>query len=162
MAIATLRLRSFDTAVLNAVSDTLGVALPIRPNTSSGRMPRGLCLAPGEWMIVGHTGEACSLLVAAAGAKVAHLADIGEGMVTYAVSGSTARDLLAKGCTLDLHPRVFASDQCAQTLFAQVGIVVDRPPEGDEFIVHASASYAHHLESWFADAVIEFRLDVSV
>lgn len=154
--VATLRLRGLDAAVLDAVSDTLGVAISTRPNTSSGRSPRALCLAPGEWMIIGYTGDTDAVIAAVTGSGGAHLADIGNGLVSYAVSGPVARELLSKGCTLDLHPRVFASGACAQTLFAQVGIVLDRQQSGDDFVLHASASYAHHLQTWFADAAIEF------
>ena len=155
LRVATLRLRGFDSGVLHAVSHTLDLAIPTRPNTSSGRLPRALCLAPGEWMIVGYAGRTDAVIAAAVRSKVAHLVDAGEGMVSYAVSGPIARDLLSKGCTLDLHPRVFASGACAQTLFAQVGIVLEHRPGGD-CVLHASASYAHHLQTWFADAAIEF------
>lgn len=159
--LAMLRLRGFDAAVLDAVSEVIGVALPVRPNMASGRSPRVLCLAPNEWMIAGFAGEADTVLEAASGADVAHLAQVGEGVVTYEVAGPAARNLLAKGCTLDFHPRVFGSGQCAQSLLAQVGVVIDRAPDGEDFVVYASASYAHHLESWFADAIIEFRQEAS-
>ena len=159
--VATLRLRSFDATVVNAVSGALGEALPTRPTEASGRNPRLLCLAPGEWMIIGYSADTEAVLAAAGGASVAHLADVGEGLAHYAISGAAARDLLAKGCTLDFHSRIFISDKCAQTLFAQVPVVIDHPTDGDDFILHAPASYTHHLEAWLSDAAIEFRAEVS-
>ena len=87
----------------------------------------------------------------------AHVADLDEGRVVYVVAGQRARDLMAKGCTIDLHPRAFGAGRCAQSALAQVFVLIDQPNDEPVFHIYADASYAQHLDLWFADAVLEFR-----
>jgi hypothetical protein len=39
--------------------------------------------------------------------------------------------------------------------------VSDRAIDDDTFVMHVEASHAHRLESWFADAAIELRIEDS-
>lgn len=157
--IRLLRLRGYDDAVLDALDRSLSVALPRAPNHAAGADPRVIGLAPGEWMIVGGAISDDLLLSAAAGAIIAHVANVGEGRVAYAVAGPRARDLIAKGCPIDLHPRAFAAGRSAQSVLAQVFVVIDQPSNDAVFHLYAEASYARYLELWFADAVLEFRTE---
>lgn len=154
-----LRLRGFDDAVLEALDRSLSIKLPRMPNSAVGTELRAIGLAPGEWMIVDGTIPGGTLVATAeaAGARVAHVADLGEGRVIYAVTGPRGRDLIAKGCTIDLHPRVFGAGRAAQSALAQVFVVIDQPSDEPVFHIYADASYAQHLDLWFADAMLEFR-----
>ena len=152
-----LRLRGFDDSVLAALDRCLAVDLPRKPNDAAGADPRAIGLAPGEWMIVGGGVPSEALLAAAAGARIAHVADLGEGRVCYAIAGPRARDLIAKGCTIDLHPRAFGSSRAVQSALAQVFVLIDRPSDEPVFHIYAEVSYAQHLDLWFADAVLEFH-----
>ncbi|KQM54471.1 hypothetical protein ASE69_18405 [Sphingomonas sp. Leaf208] len=156
-ALHLLRLRGFDDAVLGALDRCLSTELPRVPNHAVGTDPRAIAIAPGEWMLVGSVVPSAALLAAASGARVAHVADLGEGRVVYAVAGPRARDLVAKGCTIDLHPRVFGPSRAAQSALAQVFVVIDQPSEEAVFHIYADASYVQHLDLWFADAVLEFQ-----
>jgi sarcosine oxidase subunit gamma len=51
----------------------------------------------------------------------------------------------------------FRCGGAAQSALAQVFVVVDRPSDEDVFHIYADASYARHLDLWFADATLEFR-----
>jgi sarcosine oxidase subunit gamma len=62
------------------------------------------------------------------------------------------RDLLAAGCSLDLHPRAFAPDRCAQTLLARAQVILEQRGE-DAFRLHVRGSFAVYLASWLIDAV---------
>lgn len=161
--IAILRLRGFDDAVLAQIERQLSGPLPRSPNRATGQIPRMIWLAPAEWMIIDGPSDWKPLREAACGAVVAHVADIGEGEVSYEVSGERAVDLIAKGCTLDLHPRVFQVDCTAQSALAQTFVIIEkRAAKEPLFHLYADASYAHHLELWFEDAMVEFRLqDIS-
>lgn len=156
-AMLVLRLRGFDDAVLAELDQCLSIELPRKPNTASGADPRAIGLAPGEWMIVGSTVPGDAVLATAAGASVAHVADLGEGRVRYAVAGPRARDLIAKACPIDLHPRAFWPGRAAQSVLAQVFVLIDQPSDESVFHIYADASYAQHLDLWFADAVLEFH-----
>lgn len=158
--ITLLRLRGFDDHVIAKVEACLSTMIPRVPNQVLGTRPRVAWLAPGEWMVFDSGVAADALLDAAKDAAIAHAAEVGDGWVAYAVAGSKARDLLAKGCTLDLHPRVFGGGRCAQTALAQVFVLIDRQSSlAPLFHIYADASYAHHLELWFEDALLEFQFE---
>ena len=67
--------------------------------------------------------------------------------------GRAARDLLARGCPLDLDPRSFAADQCAQTLLARVDVILFLMDDRDAFGVLVRASFARYLVDWLRDAI---------
>ena len=152
-----LRLRRPTPAMLEATSRALGVALPDKPNMVSAGAVRCLSIGPGEWMLVGALIDGAALEQAIAAAPAALTADLTEALVAWVVTGSHARDLLAKGCTLDLHPTIFGQDRCAQTALAQVFVTIERIPGADGFRIYADRSFAAHLELWFEDALIEFQ-----
>ena len=68
------------------------------------------------------------------------------------MSGAGARDLLAAGCGLDLHPRVFGPGRCAQTLLARVPVVLHQLSDAPQYRVLVRRSYARWLVDWMIDA----------
>jgi sarcosine oxidase subunit gamma len=82
--------------------------------------------------------------------------EAGDAWTQFAISGSAALDLLAKGCALDLHPRVFSKDVCATTRFAQVRCVLFRATNSHRLLV--GRSYAVSLAEWLVEAAEEFGL----
>ncbi len=77
---------------------------------------------PDEWLVVGPDGDTLDLirlLTEAVADDPGSVVDVSANRSTLVVSGPNARDLLEKGCTLDLHPRTFGAGRCAQTTFAR-------------------------------------------
>jgi sarcosine oxidase subunit gamma len=124
----------------------------------SGSM-RVLCLGPGEWLIVSHEHHAASirkdieLYLPRSGLS---LVDLSDGLATLEVQGAPTRDLLAKGCGLDLHPLSFPPGRCARTRFAQVPVVMECRNEPSRFELTVARSYLRYLHAWLADAAAEF------
>ena len=58
------------------------------------------------------------------------LTDLTGGQICIRLSGRNARDVLAKGCTLDLHPRAFQPGQCAQTVLGKASMLIARSRAG--------------------------------
>jgi sarcosine oxidase subunit gamma len=136
----------------------LGLDLPTRPCTStrSGEADI-LWLGPDEWLVVGPPGAAERMieqLRAAVGAEHASVVDVSAQRTTLALSGPNARDLLAAGCAIDLHPRVFGPGDCVQTEVAHAPVVLLRRDPGFWLLVRAS--YAAHLVDWLLDASVEY------
>ena len=77
--------------------------------------------------------------------------------------GPNSREVLAKGCTLDLHPRVFGPGQCAQSNVAMTAAVI-RPlidKEGTaSFDLIVRRSFADYLARWLEDASREYGFAV--
>jgi sarcosine oxidase subunit gamma len=149
-----------DARFLDAAARTLGLALPLVPSTSAGTGRVGaLWLGPDEWLVIAEdeapealTSRLCSAL----GGLHAAVTDVSDARVVFRVSGPAARDLLAKGCSLDLHDRVFGPGACAQTLLARIPVLLHRTGPGDDLDVYVPRSFAEHLRGWLADASLEF------
>jgi sarcosine oxidase subunit gamma len=124
-----------DAAFVEAVAAVAGLRLPAGPNTvARGERYDALWLGPDEWLLrsvepAPAGGLHARLTSALAGADAAAV-DVGSGYTVLEISGAQAREALARGCPLDLHPRVFKTGQCAQSLFFKTAIVL--APTGDE------------------------------
>jgi sarcosine oxidase subunit gamma len=145
----------------DAVELALGIPLPLTPNTSvRGGGLTALWLGPDEWLIVGPAGTQTDLearLRSAVGEQHAAVTDVSAQRTTLLVAGDRARDLLAHGCSLDLHPRAFGPGRCARTTLARAQVVLaarDAPTPGIWVLVRSS--YAGYLADWLLDAASEY------
>ncbi len=68
-----------------------------------------------------------------------------------------ARDLLAKGCSLDLHPTVFRKGTAAQTMLGLAGVVlIALDDAGADYRILVRSTFARYLADWLIDAAEEF------
>ena len=141
-------------AAAERVGSALGLLLPTQPNTVSTTGQRSaLWLGPDEWLIVDDGPPASESDVRAAFApEWGAVVDVSAHRVLFQIQGPTARDLLAHGCPLDLHPRVFGPDQCAQTLLARSAVILWQTDPAPTYRILVRASYAGHIARWLADA----------
>ncbi|MES2494734.1 MAG: sarcosine oxidase subunit gamma family protein [Pseudomonadota bacterium] len=153
---ATLRLRHPSPADLDRIGAVIGTALPTTPNRAIGDAVRVIWIGPDEWLIIGDVAPNAAIEAAAADAAAALCVGMGDGRCTFDVTGANAAHLLAKGTSLDLHTALFAEGMSAMTLFAQVNVIVDRPPELDGFRLIFDVSLRDYLHRWFRDAIVEF------
>ncbi|MPY76935.1 MAG: sarcosine oxidase subunit gamma [Actinophytocola sp.] len=164
--LAQLTLRLTDTSRAAAVSRVLGVELPETPCTfSSGTGPHGpvevAWLGPDEYLVLAQPGLQRTLesaLREAIGDTHGAVVDVSAQRTTLTLSGPRARDLLAHGCAIDLHPSASPIGTCVQTLLAQAGIILlVRDADAGEFVVLVRASFATYLAAWLVDAGMEYR-----
>ncbi|MEV4331856.1 sarcosine oxidase subunit gamma family protein [Streptomyces sp. NPDC049597] len=149
-------------AAADAVGLALGLQLPVEPNTvvRAGELT-AVWLGPDEWLVVGPPGGQRALesrIREAAGDEPVSVTDVSAQRTTLLVAGPRARDLLAHGCPLDLHPRAFAAGRCAQTTLGRTQVVLvarDEPRAG--FWVLVRSSFAGYLTDWLLDAAQEWR-----
>jgi sarcosine oxidase subunit gamma len=66
-----------------------------------------------------------------------------------------ARDVLQKGCAVDLHPRVFTSQSCVSTALARVRVTL-RQSASERYELLVERSYARYLHEWLLDAALEY------
>jgi sarcosine oxidase, subunit gamma len=131
------------------VRRSFDIALPEAPNTSAtSDALTALWLGPASWLLI--AGGASPLtgfadrrdaLNAAGGA----LFDLSASRVAWTISGECATAVLAKGCPLDFHPRVFAEGACAQSLLGHVNALFYRPRAAHGFVVMAARSFARDV-----------------
>jgi sarcosine oxidase subunit gamma len=149
---------------LDAVAKATGLALPLEPNTVASGEHDSYWLGPNEWMLVGEQAD-MSRVVAVLSVELkqqhAAVSDLSGGQITYRLSGDGARQLLSKGCALDLHPTVFGAGACAQTGLAKASVILR--PLGNEsgFDVLVRRSFSDYLWQWLLRAGREYRIEVT-
>ena len=161
-----LRGNSDDRQFSDALHSVTGQRLPTEANsfTTEGALAC-LWLGPDEWLILGSGGgehEIAARLRAALGDIHAAVTDVSEARTTIAVAGPRARELLAKGTSIDLHPRVFGPGRCVQTGFAGANIILRQTDEVPSFEILVLNSFADHLWTWLEGGAREYRVAVSV
>jgi sarcosine oxidase subunit gamma len=163
-AAVNLRGDKGDPAFVAAVRQTLDLDLPTRPNTVASDDDLALLwLGPDEWLAVQHdaTPDAEGLLAAklrrALGELCAAVTEVGESLCCISVAGPRARDVIAKGCPLDLHPRVFGGvGHCAQSHLSKTGITLHQVDEAPSFHLYTRRSFSDYLWHWLEDAAREY------
>jgi sarcosine oxidase subunit gamma len=153
-----------DRAFMAAVGRVLDLLLPTEPCTAARKAQIGaLWLGPDQWLVTCPASEVGGLvgaLRAALGGVHAAITDLTDGRVALRVAGPSARDVLAKGTPLDLHPRAFPPGRCAGTLLGKATVVIhlldDDPESGGSLDVYVARSFAHYLWTWLEDAGREY------
>lgn len=151
----TLRLRGAHTEVATA----LGVPLPETPCTfTSGNSLDVLWMGPDEYLIISDADhrELEPLVRGTISGATGAVCDVSAQRTTVTLSGPVVRDVLAHGCSIDLHPSVSPPGTCVQTLLARTGIVL-LVRENDEFTVLVRSSFAEYFAAWLVDASVEYE-----
>ena len=163
-----LRGASGDERFMQAVQETLGQPLPTLANTftAATQTQRGRILnpspastpsctiywlGPDEWLLVSALGKE-SDIAEQLGENLAEqcysLVDVTGGQVMMRLRGPRAREVLAKGCTLDLHPRAFKTGQCAQTTLAKTSMLIALADDTPTFDIIVRRSFAEYTARW--------------
>jgi len=135
-----------------------GLELPM----GLGRVSKnGLSLigtAPRQWLAVAEGKAALASLakLAAAIKGLAMVVDQSDGKAVLRIAGPRARDTLAKGCSLDLHPRVFKPGSAATTPVALVDCVIWQVDETPAYDLAVPTSYAESFWSWLTASAAEY------
>ena len=157
-----LRGSAGDDAFLKAAEGPLGFSLPLISNmVSHGAGLAALWLGPDEWLIITPPDGESAIVASMEGAlgdMHSSITDQTGGQTIIRISGPSARDLLAKGCTLDLHPTVFGPGRCAQTLVAKAMATIVYVDDTPTFDLVVRRSFADYLRSWLQDAALEYGL----
>ncbi len=156
-------------AFMQAAGSALdGVQPTTAPNTAVRTTSLDLLwLGPDEWLLVAAAGGEAALAAQLAAVVTPHggtVTDVTESRTTVTVAGPRARDVLAKGCPIDLHPRRFRPGDCAQSLLARVGVILLRADDGagpvPRFELHVVRSMADYLWRFLEDAGQEYGVAV--
>lgn len=139
------------------------ISAPATPpwERAGGGDTRVLALGPGEWWIVSDalTGpQLCERLRSHLETCDVAAVDLSCALQALCIQGYAARDLLAKGCGLDLHPRCFPSGLATRTRFAQAAVTLEYLDDpSPRFELYVARSYFAWLRSWVDDAAVEFQ-----
>lgn len=157
-----LNLRSDpESAAADRIAKALGGFLPAVPCTVA-RLDGVdvLWLGPDEWLLVAPASDRDALTetVCEAVAQDGAVTDVSAQRTIVRLTGPPVREVLARGCAIDLHPNVTPVDSCVQTLLAQTGVIlVVNDEAASDLLVLVRASFAEYFADWLIDACSELR-----
>ena len=159
-----LRGQNVDLRFVRTAEQSLGIAIPVRPNTfAENDRATILWLGPSEWMIVTEAGseiEIAQKLREDLSGIFSAVTDVTHNQTTIRIRGDRVLDVLRKGCRLDLHPATFGPGCCSQTLLSKVGVVIRWVNRSPVFDLIVRRSFAEYLALWIEDAAHEYGFAV--
>jgi sarcosine oxidase subunit gamma len=146
-----------------ALRDKLGIVVDAKPNRAAGA-PDALALwtGPERYLVAtpaGRTPSAASLLSQALKPSEAGIVELDQARTIVRLAGRNARDVLAKGCLLDLHPSRFPAGACAQTVLFHANALV-HAVEMATFDLFVPRSFGQSFWESLTDAAGEFGCQV--
>ena len=145
-----------DPSLQAAIQSALNLSLPKAANTASvSEEVTILWLGPDEWLVV--TPEGGEEMVAAALRRAvsegfAGVVELGSGQTVIEIAGPRAREVIAKGCPLDLHPRMFGPGSCAQSRLARALVTIAQVDGTPTFELIVRRSFADYVWRFLTDA----------
>ncbi|MFJ9413689.1 sarcosine oxidase subunit gamma [Streptomyces sp. NPDC101227] len=142
------------------VEKALGAPLPRQCGHTTAAGPHTVCwLGPDEWLVLSHgdaTAVAAEVRKALAG-DPGSVVDVSANRTTLELSGPAAREVLEKGCPLDLHPRAFGPGQAVSTTVGPVAVLLWQVDGAPTYRLFPRSSFAGYLARWLIDAMSEYR-----
>jgi sarcosine oxidase subunit gamma len=149
--------RGQETELAAALSGAMGLALPGPGGSARAGGRTAIWLQPGLWVVSADRGDEGGLAatLAEAARNLGAVVDQTHGRATLRIEGARVRDMLAKGCRLDLHPKVFPEGRAASTTIAHIGCLLHHAGP-DTFELTMFATFAQSFWEWATGAAAEF------
>jgi len=168
---ATLALQPlFDTAVVQVFArkaDQGTVAAKLGDEPGLARVTNdytAMPIAPGQWIVTANHGGDGSFLTSLQQqlGDVVHLSEQSHGRVIIRVTGEGAREVMQKGCRLDLHPTQATTGFCAQTSMAQVGVLMHQVDNSPTYDLHVYSGFALSFWHWLTESSAQYGYKVVI
>jgi sarcosine oxidase subunit gamma len=142
----------------NAVRSAYGVVLPVGPTVASGHGVSFMGTAPGQWLAVSETlaNGAPAVDLASKLAGLASITDQSDGRAVVRISGPRARDVLAKGLPIDLHPKAFRPGDAATSVVSLIGVQLWQVDDAPTYDLAVFRGYAGSFWHWLTASAGEF------
>ena len=166
LALASLIARKGQSqALATLVKNAYGIDLPSTPRFAGGQLPDGRFLlfiwaGFGQWLALAEGAEDFMGELTIGLGKRAMIADQSDGRCVLRLRGTKAREVLAKGIGIDLHPRAFKPGDVALTLAAHVGVQLWQLDDAPTYEIAVARSLAGSLWAWLSASAAEFGYEV--
>ncbi len=144
---------------MKSLESVPGLQLPTSPNTFTDDEHRVYWLGPDEWLILTERQTLAEELEVSLKGVPTAINDMSGGSIALQVTGAVVPELLAKGCTLDLHPGVFMPGMCAQSGLAKANVLMALLAQNERqsvFEIVVRRSFSDYLIRWIKHAAREF------
>lgn len=125
-SVVNVRGNSDDPQWVAAVSAALGVQWPVAVgSTVLAPGLRVVWAGPDDWFVLSKNHHPAALVQTLRTAQAGHhcaVTDVTGGYTLLNLTGPRVRELLAQGCPLDLHPRMFRVGQSAGSVFFKASV----------------------------------------
>ena len=159
-AAATLLARKGQEGAVLAAAAAWGVELPTRPAWAMGGPILFVWTGPGQWLVRGLASFSDLEADLAGFAASAVLINQSHGRAVVSVGGPNARDVLAKGFEIDLHPRAFQPGDAAVTVAAGISAILWQLDDRPTYEIAVPRSMAGSLWHWLSASAAEFGYQV--
>jgi sarcosine oxidase subunit gamma len=145
-----------------AAAESFGTAsgepLPAFGQVRSTASALALCVRPARWHLVAplpaQQESARARDWRAGVGPAAAVTELSSALAAFILCGPELGEMLARGCRLDLHPRVFPPGSAAATVMVQVPVVLAALPHG--MLLLTPSSTAQHFAEWLETAARPF------
>lgn len=142
------------------IEKSLGTALPRQCGGTASYGPHtAVWLGPDEWLVLSQAdgSTVAAELRAALAGDPGSVVDVSANRTTLELSGPAARQVLEKGCPLDLHPRAFGPGRAVSTTVGPVAVLLWQVDDAPAYRLFPRSSFADYLARWLVDAMNEYR-----
>lgn len=135
-----------------------GLELPITPKYVSRDGVAFVWAGPGQWLALasGPARGAFQERLRASLKDAASIVDQSDGRTIVRISGARARDVLAKGVLIDLHPRTFQPGHTALTIISYINVHFWQLDAAPQYEVLVFRSFAAAFCDWLKEAAAEY------
>lgn len=141
------------------IETALGAPLPEHCGHTAQAGPHTtFWLGPDEWLVLSRNDAAVlqSQLRTALGESPGSVVDVSANRTTLELTGPAARQVLEKGCALDLHPRSFGPGRAESTQIGLVPVLLWQTDDTPTYRLLPRSSFADYLARWLLDAMREY------
>lgn len=146
-----------------AVKASYGVTLPDNSKVGQGSEVSFIGYGPGQWLAVSETLRN-GTLAKELGQSLRGLASISDhsgGRTVLRLSGARARDVLAKGLPIDLHPRSFGPGSAVTSTISLMGVQLWQVDEAPTYEIALFRSVSASFWRWLTASAAEFGYEVT-
>lgn len=157
-------------AVAEAVKSAFGIDLPMTPRRQDRNGVAFVWAGPEKWLALarseGTRGEAVrgegdfAKTLSSTLAGLAAVSDQSDGRCVIAISGSRARDVLAKGLPIDLHFCAFQPGDTALTRAAHVDLQIRQLDNRPSYEIAVLRSFGQSFWHWLTASAAEYGYEV--
>jgi heterotetrameric sarcosine oxidase gamma subunit len=162
LGLATVIARKGQAAAVTArVQSLFGIVLPTGPKRVAAGKLAFIGMGPGQWLAVEQAScnpQAFAAKLKQEFAGLASTSDQSDARAVIRVSGPAARQALAKGLPVDLHPRVFGPGDSALTQIALIGAHIWQIDNTPTYEIAVFRSLAGSFADWLIASASEYGI----
>lgn len=150
---------SNDEKTCGYAKEILNQSLPLKFNTFNSGNHEIYWLRPNEWLVA--TKENIKSISSKIDQNIdIHIIDQSGGFAQMRLDGENSRDILEKGCPLDVSSGVFSAGMCAQTNLAKSNIILAQLDDSPSYNIIVRRSFSDYMAEWILNAGKEYNIEL--